>query len=403
MSSCQEQRQVKVSFKGVDIDSISISKIEKLPISKREIQKINLSNKLERNIEVAMFNSSSMIDDYQLIFLETNENCLIGEIKKVYLTDSLIFILDSFRTNKLLLYDKKGKFIKQISKRGGGPGEYTEVTDFYFDKTNKHIIIFDQFKSSLMYFSTQGEFLKSKKQLFRYIEFCKLGDQYIYKNLLENGHIPEINQCSMTIGTDSVPFKSVCLPMLELDYINGKLQKLNDSTVSYSIPFCDTIYHYKNKILSAQYVLEIPSKRKLPTDFQNISGNSYNKFRELFPASEYTLFHGYFLENVNHLQFDIVSYENTYTFIYNKQTKELIGGINSVSPNDGSLLDILSFHKPISMGNECFISSISAQTIYKYIENNRNPDKSKVLASIPRLLDVQADDNPILFIFKYKD
>lgn len=66
----------------------------------------------------------SLIDDISFIKLETNDDCVIGDIHQVLCTDNYIFILDFFSTNAVYCFDKQGNYIRQIGKKGQDPGEY---------------------------------------------------------------------------------------------------------------------------------------------------------------------------------------------------------------------------------------------------------------------------------------
>jgi hypothetical protein len=70
--------------------------------------------------------------------LETDTSCLIQRISNIYLTDSLIFVSDN---NRLLKFDKKGKFIKQIGTKGRGPGEYPSLGNFLVDGDKREIFV----------------------------------------------------------------------------------------------------------------------------------------------------------------------------------------------------------------------------------------------------------------------
>ena len=64
---------------------------------------------------------------YEYVMLETNENCLLGEVKGMKVYDSVIGIRERER---ILLFGHDGKFISKIDKKGRGAGEYLSVEDF---------------------------------------------------------------------------------------------------------------------------------------------------------------------------------------------------------------------------------------------------------------------------------
>ena len=100
----------------------------------------------------------SIFSFIEAIPLETNSHCLISSASKVYVSDSLIYILNS--RNNLYVFSNSGKFIQEISRRGKGPGEFLELRDFAVDNTGK-IYILDFLK--ILEFSKEGKFLTKYK------------------------------------------------------------------------------------------------------------------------------------------------------------------------------------------------------------------------------------------------
>jgi hypothetical protein len=85
---------------------------------------------LEKNKNTKPFPLSSIGKKIEYIPLETTPNSLIGSLNGVGLdlanivfSDSFIFISDG---EKLLQFDRSGKFIKQIGSVGRGPGQYLQ-------------------------------------------------------------------------------------------------------------------------------------------------------------------------------------------------------------------------------------------------------------------------------------
>ena len=91
-----------------------------------------------------LFLTSSVYKGIRTILLETNESCLIGAINKMRVYDNFILILDRGYARSLYVFDKDGRFIRKIGGVGGGPGEYTEATDFTIDKDNNTAYLLDR-------------------------------------------------------------------------------------------------------------------------------------------------------------------------------------------------------------------------------------------------------------------
>lgn len=84
---------------------------------------INIPEDYEQNIC-----SDALFESVDLVPLETTEECLIGRVDRLLICDSLYLINDT--RQRVLVFDRTGKFRYQIGKRGGAPNEYLEVRDF---------------------------------------------------------------------------------------------------------------------------------------------------------------------------------------------------------------------------------------------------------------------------------
>ena len=104
--------------------------------------------------------SNSKIDDFidkfEMVNLETTDECLIGEITKICLDNGYYYITDK-QSETVFVFDDLGHYVSQISKRGNGPSEYIDLTDFdvrdskvYILSTpNKQIFIYDRLGNCL--------------------------------------------------------------------------------------------------------------------------------------------------------------------------------------------------------------------------------------------------------------
>ncbi|GHT71261.1 hypothetical protein AGMMS50239_40330 [Bacteroidia bacterium] len=64
--------------------------------------------------------------------METNENCLIGNINKVIYHNGRYFLLDQIQAC-IFIFSEEGKHLSTIHKVGTGPNEYVNITDFDVD------------------------------------------------------------------------------------------------------------------------------------------------------------------------------------------------------------------------------------------------------------------------------
>lgn len=83
------------------------------------------------------------IGKVKYIKLETRDNCFISASFKLiglYLTENDIFLCTD---NSILRFNKEGKFINSIGKKGQGPGEIKVLSDFILNELKKEIYIWD--------------------------------------------------------------------------------------------------------------------------------------------------------------------------------------------------------------------------------------------------------------------
>ena len=67
--------------------------------------------------------------DFEIVALETNDQCVLGEIKKVVFANNRYYILNSNPLG-IYIFDTAGKYVDKLDKLGRGPGEYLSLTSF---------------------------------------------------------------------------------------------------------------------------------------------------------------------------------------------------------------------------------------------------------------------------------
>ena len=95
---------------------------------------------LKVNLKGDTVKFGDLFSKMEIIPLETLDSCLIMNIEKIELHNNQLFIFDNLRP-ALYVFDKKGKYIKQIGKKGEGPDEFQVITDVFIDKT-RNVILF---------------------------------------------------------------------------------------------------------------------------------------------------------------------------------------------------------------------------------------------------------------------
>jgi hypothetical protein len=71
-------------------------------------------------------NMSDLFEIVDIVFLETSGPSVLSayDITKMRYYDGVFYFFDEWRRRGLFAFDSDGQFIRQIGKRGRGPGEY---------------------------------------------------------------------------------------------------------------------------------------------------------------------------------------------------------------------------------------------------------------------------------------
>ena len=109
---------------------------------------------------------SDLFSSIELIPLETRDECLLDVPGYLFSSGVIMnndLILVSYTSNnddKLYSFDRTGKFLKQIGRRGQGPGEYHSFFSFSFSSDNSSIYLFCA-NSKILEFDVNGKFIHS--------------------------------------------------------------------------------------------------------------------------------------------------------------------------------------------------------------------------------------------------
>lgn len=104
--------------------------------SQADLSTLNLEKALE---ESSQNRTLKQVKIESVIPLETTEESLFAEVRKIIKSGAYFFILDT--EGKLSVFDIRGKFIRNIGKVGQGPGEYMMLTDFSINENRQEVYI----------------------------------------------------------------------------------------------------------------------------------------------------------------------------------------------------------------------------------------------------------------------
>jgi len=134
------------------------------------------------------FPLSEIAEDITSIELEITDKSLINPdaVIRFLITEDNIIVAETLigGSSKVLVFNKKGKFIRSIGSRGQGPGEYNYISNVAFDDKNKRIFIVTFNPNKIICYHLDGKFLKesllSRSQNYEDINYINDGLFLVY-------------------------------------------------------------------------------------------------------------------------------------------------------------------------------------------------------------------------------
>ena len=333
--------------------------------------------------------ASSVFDSIAYLTFPFEDNTTIGSINKLEVHNSRYYFWDGI-SKKIWCYDLNGNYIFQIDKRGQGPGEYLEISDFNIDKERQQIQILDRSLRKILCYDLNGNYIKGIKMEVAANQFAVLQNGFL---LYTRGADIFMDKDKDLYGfnlfmSDSVGnlLEKYC-PYNDFtdDYIGFKTFSIHDKNVFFRYSRNDTIYEFDHtgnltcKLLFDFGKYRTPINTIKDKERMSIYNNNPD-FARVF-ESFHTLQH----------MFVIYIFENRLRFLLmDKQSDKIINGSFLENDIDG-----------ISLANPSPIYAWQNQLIYikeaaDIIEQKKNGEP--VYKGIPQLSHLQEDDNPVIVI-----
>ena len=340
---------------------------------------------------------SDLAESIEYIPLETNEKCLIGFISFFDISENYIVICDG-RARKVCLFNRKGRFISEISSYGNGPGDYLIITGLFIDeKRNRIIIITGSYESKQLYYDLEGKFISytsMKVNSGNYQIFHN--DHFFLTSVNYNGNVPfayEIRDIDFQFISENIKTVSFerlkgqsfrptsALHYLYKDKIHTKETTLNDTI--YSI---ENDFSYKPKYVVNAGKYEITTNVRTRGDF-----SGHVLFSDLFEADG-KLFISYTFENEKFSYYD----NNSRKLLYFKSKKGI--------PND---YDGGFDFWPVKQNNQYLYKFYDAYLFEDELKEKKKDTlkgSSQSIQSFNKLIkELDSEDNPVLMIVKIKE
>ncbi|MDR1114996.1 MAG: 6-bladed beta-propeller [Tannerella sp.] len=295
----------------------------------------------EQDINTDMSNTiplSTFIDKIDIIPLEFDDSCILGEIRKVAICGDNIFVLESQRPGTVYRFNMQGNFSNKIGSKGQGPEEVIELSDFTVNEEEQLIYLLDNYRQTVLSCTFDGEVKEA-------IKINQYADQLHYKNGLfylfydepVKGELYSLVVRDIHGGIKERFFPSKQYPISR----THQAFTPQEEGVLFSKPMNDTIYFLRDTEMSRLYWVDFGSLRFSPQEIEDIYMERTKSLDLLLQKNRVTSIDHVFRVG------DWLCFKSLYKiihifFVYNIHTQELRTSV-------GSLYDDLEY---MFYGNE---------------------------------------------------
>lgn len=336
---------------------------------------------------------SDIVDDIQVIRLETSESSLISSIRQiVFSDDKFIYVNDRYQGGGVLIFDYNGRFIRRLPS-GNGPGDVHTVLSISFDKKRRQLLV--NMPACVKIFSEEGQFLKAVEINFSTLHLVPYGGGYLFSQL------PSMYNSNMyyVITADSAFVPNGCLyfPKKYLGYAPYNMFYPNiDGSVDIVQPHNNMVMSYRDTTLSVKTVLDLGKNYFDATDILD-----YESFDGQFDESLY-VFRGIYSEAERYQYFQLEKGDHTFVSVYYNKTshQKRCGRIIPLNLEEHLLRSQFA-----GSFNGYFVRYFSWDFYAQDFDRSNLLDNYGDLPQdvVEKVKNLKDDDNPLIILYKLKD
>lgn len=288
---------------------------------------------------IAIHKNNASLDDrveeFKVIALESSPEHLIGQVDKVIVGESGIYILDIRTSKALFKFDHAGKFIFKISDVGEDPSQFVMPFDFDIDEDSKRIFIADINQRKIMRFSMlDGKYLDHDKIDFQEEYFAWLKDDIFAFNI-DGAEFSNESPLDLLITWDSKKMKKLESFVREYPftaYFRPRASFMrNDSELFFSKGMHDSLYRWSGNEFQSIAYLDFKDKKIK----DEIKAKDWMEAREHIIMNGLYMHNGSFAKSGDHLFFnwmDETEEDPEHLGYYNWSSKEFTNLVSETMP-----------------------------------------------------------------------
>ena len=320
----------------------------------------------------------AFVDSVKFVKLETTDECLIGRISTVFVTDGKI-IVPHGRTGEVYIFDDRGKYLSKISRMGKGPQEYAGINSAMFDPKTNQIIIFSLNDSKLLVYDLDGKFVRGISDFpdGRFVQNVKNlpNGNFLCYNGFHNsdGNVDRIGLWEADSGGKFIKWllkPQVVHPVIGND-VSTNLHYRNGNEIGFWDVFSDDDFHYVDDTLRRIRTYDLPFKRG--KDFPGI----YNTDEE-FATRIFMVEKGNFALSLWYDGQD----KKTITILHSVKDNTILSGV-TVDDGNSNTSGIPALQGQMVNNNldDVFVEAINSTMVLMYRESSYYPPETRAMLS----------------------
>ena len=291
------------------------------------ICEINIISNISNSRKV---NLSDIASNIEYCMLEFDKKCLVTPDMSFYGSNEYIVTINEAAhlgvTPVCYVFERRtGKFVRQISRMGGGPGEYLNIISSFWDEEKEQICVLGS-NGMYIFYNLDGT-LSHQTKIFEHFAMRFVAYQDIYAAYLTNRFGDNKIRIAFFDKTgalvDSIPNNRYWKKTQTWSAWSADCWLYNfNNELYFKELYCDTLYHIKDFELYPRYLFNTGG-RAVPYEIQELgryfssetSGiiNRYEKYVNIMKI----------LESSKHLYFTIDYRQQLYPAIYDKTADNL--------------------------------------------------------------------------------
>ena len=193
---------------------------------------------------------SDFVKEVEFIPLESTKESYFRLAYDYTVGKKYIMVADGERA-QLVLFDRKGRFIRTIGKAGKGPGEFNQPRKAVMDPKEEFIYIADPHANKLVKYSIEGEFIKEISTIdispARYISGIVFINETEFVLVNRRPYSPMVGFASLPVFDEDLNLVEDLLPRandenLIINVHPHSILTVNPDRMTFWEPFLDTLY-----------------------------------------------------------------------------------------------------------------------------------------------------------------